>query len=37
MTSKSPLTVTYTINAAAKWSDGVPVTADDMLLQWIAQ
>ena len=37
VTSKSPLTIKYTINAAAKWSDGVPVTADDLLLQWISQ
>ena len=37
VTTKSPLTIKYTINAAAKWSDGVPVTADDLLLQWIAQ
>ncbi|WP_157695118.1 ABC transporter substrate-binding protein [Nakamurella panacisegetis] len=35
--SKSPLTVKYTINAAAKWSDGVPVTAADLILAWGAQ
>ncbi len=37
VTSKSPLTIKYTINSAAKWSDGVPVTADDLLMQWISQ
>lgn len=37
VTSKNPLTVKYTLNKDAKWSDGVPVTADDLLLQWIAQ
>jgi len=37
VTSKKPLTVEYKINKAAKWSDGVPVTADDFLLQWIAK
>ena len=37
VTSKSPLTVKYVINTAAKWSDGVPITADDLLLQWIAK
>ncbi len=35
--TKSPLTVKYTINKAAKWSDGVPITADDLMLQWIAK
>jgi peptide/nickel transport system substrate-binding protein len=34
--SKDPLTIKYTINKDAKWSDGVPVTADDLLLPWIA-
>jgi peptide/nickel transport system substrate-binding protein len=37
VTSKSPLTVQYKINKAAKWSDGVPVTAADLLLSWGAQ
>ena len=36
VTKKSPLTIEYTINDAAKWSDGVPVTADDVLLYWIS-
>jgi len=37
VTSKSPLTVKYEINKDAKWSDGVPVTASDMVLAWGAQ
>ena len=36
ITKKDPLTIEYTINDAAKWSDGVPVTADDILLYWIS-
>ncbi len=35
--SKDPLTIKYTINDDAKWSDGVPVTAADLVLPWIAQ
>ncbi|MTD12921.1 ABC transporter family substrate-binding protein [Nakamurella sp. YIM 132087] len=35
--SEDPLTVKYTVNADAKWSDGVPVDANDILLAWIAQ
>ncbi len=30
-------TYSYTVNKAAKWSDGVPVTAADMFLAWAAQ
>lgn len=30
----NPLTVKYTINDGQKWSDGQPVTADDMMLAW---
>ncbi len=30
-------TYSYTVNKAAKWSDGVPVTAADMFLTWAAQ
>ena len=37
VTSKDPLTVKYTINADAKWSDGVPITAADMIMFWGAQ
>lgn len=32
--SDDPLTVKYTLNKADKWSDGQPVTADDMVLAW---
>ncbi|UKA61723.1 ABC transporter family substrate-binding protein [Arthrobacter sp. FW306-04-A] len=34
--SDSPLTVKYTINDGVKWSDGTPVSAADLLLQWAA-
>ena len=34
--SDNPLTVKYTINDGVKWSDGTPVTAADLLLQWAA-
>jgi peptide/nickel transport system substrate-binding protein len=33
-TSDDPLTVKYTLNKDLKWSDGQPVTADDMILAW---
>lgn len=33
-TSDDPLTVDYTISDEAVWSDGVPVTVNDYLLQW---
>jgi len=33
-TSDNPLTVKYTLNKDDKWSDGQPVTADDMVLAW---
>ena len=32
----NPLTVKYTINDGVQWSDGAPVTADDLMLQWAA-
>lgn len=32
--SKSPLTIKMTINKGVKWSDGNPVNAADMLLNW---
>jgi peptide/nickel transport system substrate-binding protein len=32
-----PLTVTYTIADGAQWSDGVPVTPADLLLEWAAR
>lgn len=34
--SRDPLTVTYTVSADARWSDGAPVTAADLLLAWAA-
>ncbi len=37
MTSHEPADVKYMINADAKWSDGVPITADDLLLTWICR
>ncbi|WP_197030105.1 ABC transporter substrate-binding protein [Cellulomonas sp. URHE0023] len=33
----APLTVKYTIAPEATWSDGVPVTADDLVLEWAAR
>ncbi len=35
--SDSPLTVKYTIAKNATWSDGVPVTPDDLILEWAAR
>lgn len=32
--SDNPLTVKYTLNSSDKWSDGQPMTADDLLLGW---
>ena len=34
--SKAPLKVTYALTGEAKWSDGQAVTADDLLLSWLA-
>ncbi len=34
LVKKSPLTIKYTINSGVKWSDGTPVTAADLLLDW---
>ena len=36
-TSDDPQTVTYTLNPENKWSDGEPITADDMVLSWATQ
>jgi peptide/nickel transport system substrate-binding protein len=36
LTGKSPQTVTYDINPKATWSDGKPITADDLIAQWKA-
>lgn len=34
--SDSPLTVKYTINDKAAWSDGKPIDCDDFMLTWLA-
>ena len=36
-TSDDPLTVKYTLAKTATWSDGTPITADDMMLAWAVQ
>ena len=36
-TSDDPLTVKYTVNDDMTWSDGTPVDAADLLLNWAAQ
>ena len=33
--SDDPLTVEYTLNEGLTWSDGEPITADDMLVNWV--
>lgn len=33
--SDDPLTVQYTLNEGLTWSDGEPITADDMLVNWV--
>ena len=35
--SDDPLTIKYTIADGVKWSDGTPVDAADMLMEWVAQ
>ncbi|GEK22696.1 ABC transporter substrate-binding protein [Cellulomonas xylanilytica] len=35
--SDAPLTVRYTIDPSATWSDGTPVTPADLLLEWAAR
>ena len=35
--SLDPLTITYTINDGVTWSDGTPVDAADLLLEWAAE
>lgn len=37
VTSEDPLTIKYTINEDAVWSDGTPVTINDYLMDWAAQ
>lgn len=34
--SDDPFTVRYTVSDQARWSDGVPVSAADLLLAWVA-
>ncbi|HRN29112.1 MAG TPA: ABC transporter family substrate-binding protein [Terrimesophilobacter sp.] len=36
-TSDDPLTVKYTLADTATWSDGTPITANDLLLAWAVQ
>jgi peptide/nickel transport system substrate-binding protein len=36
-TSDDPLTVKYTLSDKAQWSDGTPVSADDLLLTWAVE
>lgn len=36
LVSEDPLTVTYTINEDVNWSDGTPVDAADLMLNWAA-
>ena len=35
--SLDPLTVTYTINEGVTWTDGTPVDAADLIIEWAAQ
>ncbi|MBB0243306.1 ABC transporter family substrate-binding protein [Streptomyces alkaliphilus] len=37
LTSEDPLTVEYTINEDAVWSDGVPIDCNDVTLWWVQQ
>jgi peptide/nickel transport system substrate-binding protein len=37
VTSESPQTVVYHINPSATWSDGVPITGQDFVYNWLAQ
>jgi peptide/nickel transport system substrate-binding protein len=37
LVSLDPLTIKYTIKDGVKWSDGVPVSAADLLMSWAAQ
>lgn len=36
LVSEDPLTVTYTVNEGVNWSDGTPIDAADLLLNWAA-
>lgn len=35
--SLDPLTITYTINEGVTWTDGTPVDAADLIIEWAAQ
>ena len=35
--SLDPLTITFTINEGVTWSDGTPVDAADLIIEWAAQ
>jgi peptide/nickel transport system substrate-binding protein len=35
-TAEDPLTVRYTINPKAVWSDGTPISCDDIVFAWLA-
>ncbi|MGO1315462.1 MAG: ABC transporter family substrate-binding protein [Cellulomonadaceae bacterium] len=37
LTSEDPMTVEYTLNDAAVWSDGEPIAYEDYLLDWATQ
>lgn len=37
LASESPMSVEYTLNDAASWSDGTPIAYEDYLLDWAAQ
>lgn len=37
LTRKNPQTVVYQLNPKAKWSDGVPIDAQDFIYNWQAQ
>lgn len=36
ITAEDPLTVRYTVSEDARWSDGTPIDAADLLLAWVA-
>lgn len=37
VTGSDPQTIVYKINPAARWSDGVPISADDFVYNWQVQ
>lgn len=36
LVTRTPMTVTYTVNQGVDWSDGTPIDAADLLLAWAA-